>query len=259
MGSAGIQGELWGKEPRNWAELQEPLHRPLWEAMLTAAAVGPGTRILDAGCGGGGACLLAAERGATITGLDAADALIDIARKRLPSGDFRVGDLQQLPFADESFDAVMAASSLQYTGDRIATLRELRRVCDRDGRIVVGLWSTPDEVEYRAVFEAVRDTLPEPPPGKGPFELAQPGVLEKLIETAGMKVAGSGKASCPFEYKSFEMFWLANVSAGPPQAALRSVSGDALRAAVKEAVAAYERPDGSIRMENQFRYVVAVR
>jgi len=226
--------------------------------MLTAAGVGPGTRLLDAGCGGGGASLLAARRGAKVAGVDAAGSLIDIAKKRLPDGDFRVGDLQELPFDDDSFDAVVAASSLQYTQDRVATLRELKRVCDPGGRILVALWSTPEEVEYRVVFKAVRDSLPEPPPGKGPFELSHPGALEELIEAAGMKVAGSGKAVCPFEYESFDVFWRANVSAGPLQAALGSVSEEALASAVKAAVAAHTRPDGSIRMENQFRYVVGV-
>lgn len=258
MGSAGTQGELWGRKARSWAELQEPLHRPLWEAMLTAAAVGPGTRLLDAGCGGGGASVLAATRGARIAGLDAAGPLIEVARKRLPGGDFRVGDLQELPFDDKSFDAVVAASSLQYTQDRVATLRELKRVSDPAGRVVVALWSTPEEVEYRAVFNAVRDALPEPPPGKGPFELSQPGALEGLIEAAGMTVAGTGKAACPFEYESFDAFWQANTSAGPLQAALQSVSEATLSAAVREAIAPYQRPDRSIRFENQFRYVVAV-
>lgn len=258
MGSARAQGELWGKDSRDWAELQEPLHGPLWEAMLQAAGVGSGTRVLDAGCGGAGACLLAAKRGARITGLDAASSLIDIARERLPDGDFRVGDLEELPFEDNSFDAVIAANALQYAQDRVAVLRELKRVCGPSGRVLVALWSTPDEVEFRVVFKAVRDSLPEPPPGKGPFELSQPGVLEGLIEKAGMKVVNGGKAACPFEYANFDAFWRANVSAGPFQAALGAVSEDTLRAALKIAVAALERPDGSIRLENQFRYVVAM-
>jgi len=259
MGSARIQGELWGRAPRDWAEIQEPMHHPLWEAMLTAADVRPGTRVLDAGCGGGGACLLAARRGAKISGVDAASTLVEIARDRVPDGDFRVGDLQELPFEDGSFDAVVAASSLQYTEDRTAALRELGRVCDTGGRIVVGLWGAPEQVEYRVVFKAVRDALPEPPPGKGPFELSGPGVLEELIEGAGLKVAGSGRAVCVFEYPTFDVLWQANSSAGPLQAALRSVSEDKLRSAVRSAVAPYERADGSIRMENQFRYVVAMQ
>jgi len=183
--------------------------------------------------------------------------LIDIARGRLPDRDFRVGDLQDLPFDDSSFDVVLAASSLQYTQDRVAALRELKRVCDPSGRVVIGLWSTPDKVEYRVVFKAVRDALPEPPPGKGPFELSEPGVLERLVETAGMRVVTSGEAVCPFEYESFDVFWQANVSAGPLQAALQSASEGNLRMAVKGAVAPYERADGSIVMENHFRYVLA--
>jgi SAM-dependent methyltransferase len=259
MGSAKTQGEWWGQAARDWAELQEPKHRPLWEAMLAAASVGSGTRVLDAGCGAAGACFLAAERGARISGLDAASTLIEIARQRLPRGDFRVGDLQELPFDDGSFDVVVAASSLQYSQDRIAALRELKRVSDRGGRVVVGLWSTPDQVEYRVVFGAVRDALPEPPPGKGPFELSEPGVLEDLIETAGMAVAGSGQAACPFDYPDFEVFWRATVSAGPLRAALQAVSEDRLRDEVRKAVAPFEEADGSIRMENQFRYVLAVQ
>jgi ubiquinone/menaquinone biosynthesis C-methylase UbiE len=59
-----------------------------------------GVRFLDAGCGGGGACVLAAGLGSEVTGIDASDALLAIARKRLPQAQFVHGDLEQLPFPD---------------------------------------------------------------------------------------------------------------------------------------------------------------
>ena len=59
MGTAESQGELWNKSLRDWAMLQEPLRAPLWNAMLDKTQVRSGTRFLDAGCGGGGASLLA--------------------------------------------------------------------------------------------------------------------------------------------------------------------------------------------------------
>ena len=93
MGSSKIQGELWGAAARDWAEIQEPLHIPVWQAMLDAAKVGQGTFLLDAGCGGGGASVLAAQLGANVSGLDASEALIAIAGERVPQGDFRVGDV----------------------------------------------------------------------------------------------------------------------------------------------------------------------
>jgi 2-polyprenyl-3-methyl-5-hydroxy-6-metoxy-1,4-benzoquinol methylase len=78
MGSSTTQGELRGAATRDWAELQEPQHKPVLEAMLDAAKVGQGRRFFDAGCGGG-ASALAAQRGAHVTGLDASEALIAIA------------------------------------------------------------------------------------------------------------------------------------------------------------------------------------
>jgi ubiquinone/menaquinone biosynthesis C-methylase UbiE len=126
MGSSATQGELWGAAAQDWAELQEPLHKPVWQAMLDAAKVGQGTRFLDAGCGGGGASVLAAQRGAHVSGLDASEALIAIARERVPQGDFRVGDLEALPYGENAFDAVIAALSVQYADDPIAALRELK-------------------------------------------------------------------------------------------------------------------------------------
>jgi ubiquinone/menaquinone biosynthesis C-methylase UbiE len=174
MGTAKTQGELWGQAPWDWALLVEPKHIPLFEAMLNAAQVGQSTRFLDAGCGGGGASVLATERGAHISGLDAAEALINVARERVPSGDFRVGGIEELPFEDEAFDVVFAANSVQYTGNRVAALRELGQVSTREGRIVVGLFGPPEKVKFGAILKAVREALPEPPPGDGPLGFLDP-------------------------------------------------------------------------------------
>src|SRR6478672_5305941 len=155
MGTAEIQGELWGAAARDWAELQDPMSRPLWEGMLEAARVVGRTRLLDAGCGAGGACALAAARGAQVSGFDASEPLLAVARERVPGGDFRRGDLETLPYADGAFDAVLAANSVQYTAEPVAAVRELRRVCAADGHVVVAFWSVPEECEMRVIFQAV--------------------------------------------------------------------------------------------------------
>jgi SAM-dependent methyltransferase len=257
MGTARIQGELWGAAARDWAEHQEPMCRPLWEAMLNAATVSVGTRLLDAGCGGGGACVVAAGRGAQVSGFDAAEPLLAIARERVPAGDFRSGDLETLPYAGGAFDAVLAANSVQYTAEPIAALRELRRVCAANGRVMVAIWSVPEECEMRDIFQAVRGTLPEPPSGEGPWALSMPGRLERLLEQAGLRVVGSGIADCPFEYPDLAALWRAQRSAGVMQSVMRAVGEERLRAAVLKAVEAYRRPDGGVRLENRFRFVTA--
>jgi SAM-dependent methyltransferase len=259
MGTAGRQGELWGRAPQGWVDVQEPMHAPLWRAMLDAASVGSGTRVLDAGCGGGGASVIAAACGADVSGLDAADGLVAFARRRLPAGDFRVGDLEDLPFDDGAFDAVIAANSVQYAADRVAALRELRRVCAAGGCVVAGLFGPPDRVAFAAVLEALRSTLPDPPTGGGPFELSALGRLEALMREAGLTVGGVGEVDCPFVYPDVDTYWAGHVAAGGVQAMLAVVPEHVLRTAAVEAVGRFTDDDGRVVIApNVFRYVVAV-
>ncbi|MHA2233558.1 MAG: class I SAM-dependent methyltransferase [Candidatus Hodarchaeales archaeon] len=258
MGSASVQGELWGQKSTDWANIQEPLHAPLWEAMLTASKASADTLLLDAGCGAGGASVLAAERGARVTGLDASENLVTIARERVPEGNFHVGDIEQLPFDNRTFDAVIAANSIQYAENQVTAIRELGRVCKKDGYIAFALFSTPDKVEYHAIIKAMSDTLPEPPSGGGAFALSEPGKLESLIEQAGLRSLNGGETNCPFEYKDFEIFWCGNAAGGPAQAIMRIVGEKKLRAALQKAVEPFQTSRGTIRIApNMFRHIVA--
>jgi SAM-dependent methyltransferase len=256
MGSASVQGHLWGRAAHDWAELQEPIALPLWEAMLDAAAVGPGTRLLDAGCGAGGASALAAGLDAQVNGLDAAEALLAIARARVPDGDFHLGDLEALPYGDETFDAVIAADVLAYVADPLAALRQLRRVCARQGRVVLAIWGAPEACEQRAIIQAVRALLPRPLDAD-PFALSAPGVLDALVEQAGLTVLGSGVVVCTSEYPDGELFWQAQASAGPLQAAMRVIGVQPLKAALLRAVAPYRTSMGGVRLQNHYRHVTA--
>lgn len=259
MGSSERQGELWGRSAEDWLSLQEGFSIPLWESMLDSVRVETGSKLLDAGCGTGGAAVLADRLGAVITGLDASSGLLDVARRRLPDADLRVGDLERLPFGDASFDAVIAASSIQYADDPGRALSELARVATPGGRVAVGLFSTPDKVEYRVVFDAIRRSLPDPPPGPGPFALSGPGVLEAMLHSAGLTVTDAGEVECPFTFPDMDAFWRGCAAAGPVQAALDHVDAQDLRRRLEEAAAPYRRSDGTVHFEVGFRYVGADR
>ena len=99
--------------------MQEPTARSLFDAILEATGVGPGTAMLDVGCGAGLMCQLAAARGASVSGFDAAEPMIAVARSRVPGGDFRIGDMESLPFADNSFDIVTGVNSFQYAANPV--------------------------------------------------------------------------------------------------------------------------------------------
>lgn len=256
MGSAAVQGHLWGRAAHDWAELQEPTAAPLWDAMLAAAAVGPGTHLLDAGCGAGGASVLAARRGALVNGLDAAEALLAIARSRLPEGDFRLGDVEDLPYADATFEAVIVADVLPYVTDPRAAVRELRRVCAPAGRVVVAVWGPPEECAQHAILSAIRDLLPAPF-AADLFALSAPSVLDRLLEEAGLAALGGHTMRCRAVYGDREMAWTAVASSGMLQAALRLVGSPPLRAVVLRALEPYEGDNGSISLTQSYRYVAA--
>ncbi|MFO0693719.1 MAG: class I SAM-dependent methyltransferase [Polyangiales bacterium] len=181
-------GRLWGARARDWAEFQEGTVRPVFEAVLERTRVGPGTRYLDAGCGSGMAAAMAAARGAEVSGVDAAEPMLSVARERVPTGDFRRGDLEELPFPDEAFDVVTGFNSFQYAANPVAALREAGRVAKRGGSIVVMTFGAPEGMEVVSLLTALRPLLPAPPPGApGPFALSDEGVLRRFAEDAGLE------------------------------------------------------------------------
>jgi len=258
MGSAEIQDKLWGVAVVDYAEINEGFSFPLWEDMMTAMAIGQGTLFLDAGCGPGGGAKLAADKGACVSGLDASKAMIAYAQKRVPDGDFRVGDLEALPFEDNSFDAVMASNSVQYAEDPVAALADIRRVCKQDGKITVCTWDVAEKNEQRFLFEAIASVLPEPPKGPGPFALAKKGALEGLVEKAGLKVIGGSSTDTPFIYPDLETAWRGQNSAGPVQRVIRIVGEYALKAALKPVYEKHRMSSGEVRFNNAFRFVTVI-
>ena len=207
--------------------------------------------------GRGGASVLAAERGAQVSGLDAAEGFINFVRERVPSGDFRVGDIQELPYEDDSFDVVIAPNSIQYAEDTVAALRELARVSKPDGRVVVGLFAETEKVEFRHIFKAMGAAMPEPPKSGGPFALSAPGVLENLIEEAGLTIHSTDEVNCPFSYPDFETYWRGNASAGPTQGMMRVIGAEKLKSVLRAAIEPYWDGNGFTVSPNYFKYVVA--
>lgn len=258
MGTAGVQGALWGTAPEDWAELQEPASAPLYEAAFDAIGVGVGTRLLDAGCGSGYALVLAVKRGARVSGFDASDGLLGVARLRLPDADFQQGDLEQLPYGEDAFDAVTAFNSVQYAADPVAALREIRRVASPGAPVAVASWGDPERCDARSTIQAVGALLPPPPPGAGgPFALAAPGALEALVERAGLSAQSALEVEVPFDYPDLATALRASFSAGPNRAAIEHAGQDAVAGALRTALERFTRPDGSIRLRNVFRVVTA--
>ena len=257
-GSAQAQGELWGARARDWAEVQEPAQSALYGPVLDAAGVGAGTRLLDAGCGSGVAAAAARGRGAAVAGIDAALPLIELARERLPGAEFRVGELEALPYEDSAFDVVTGFNSFQYAADPVRALREARRVTGSGGTVAIVTWGRPEDCEAAAYLKALGSLLPPPPPGApGPFALSQPGALEELVAHAGLTPHAAHEITTRWEYLDRDTALRGLLSAGPAVRAINVAGKERVSEAVADSIAPFRTASGGYAIENSWRYLVA--
>jgi SAM-dependent methyltransferase len=257
MGSAAVQGQLWGTGPGDWAAVIEPLLRPIHVATVEALAPLSGLRLLDAGCGTGLALRLAAERGARVSGLDASAALLDMVRGQLPDADLRVGDIEDLPYDDATFDVVTAFNSIQYAADPKTAVAELARAARPGGRVAIEVWGEPARCEAEIFFARLKELAPPPPGTAAPLAVSEPGAVEGLLIAAGLEPYATGEADCPFSYRDLDAGWRGQSAAGPVQRVIQLAGEQAVREAFDEVHRPHRQPDGSYRQENVFRYVIA--
>lgn len=101
----------------------------------------PGELILDAGCGTGRNLKRLAAAGAEVYGVDFSLGMLSVARKTCPSAPFVVADLQKpLPFAEDTFDAVLCALIGEHLGDLSSAFKEIRAVLKPRGRLVFSVY-----------------------------------------------------------------------------------------------------------------------
>lgn len=258
MGTAQVQGALWGARAKEWAELQERAFEPMYDAAFEVADVGSGTRLLDVGCGAGLALSEARRRGAIVSGIDAAPELVEIAHSRCPGSDIRVGELEELPFEAVMFDVVTGFNSFQYAADRVHGLREAGRVLKPNGKLVALVWGKPERCQMAAYLAALGSLLPAPPPGApGPWALSPPGALEALAAEAGFMTMAAQSVTTLMKFPDEQTAVRGLLAAGPAVRAIEVSGEDAVAAAVSRAIAPYRLPDGSFALRNEFRFIVA--
>lgn len=226
--------------------------------MLAHCGIGAGTDYLDAGCGAGMAAMLAAEAGARVAGFDAAEALLAIARRRVPEGDFRQADLEDVPHDDASFDVVTGFNAFQFAADPTRALAEARRVTRPGGRVVVMTGGDPEGMEAAAIVGALRPLLPPPPPGApGPFALSDRARLAGFAEAAGMAVEEIVDVDSPWFYPDQRTALRGLGSSGVAARARGLAGAEAVDAAHRAAIAPFRQADGSYWIGARCRFVAA--
>jgi SAM-dependent methyltransferase len=256
-GSAERWGPLWGARPADWA-LSEDQQTPTYEEALRRVGLEPGCLVLDIGCGVGAFLRLVADRGARPFGLDASEALLEIARQRLPDADLRHGDMEALPYEDDSFDLVTGFNSFFFANDIVAALREAGRVAKPGAPVVIQVWGPHERNDLEAMKEIVRPFMP-PRPADAPPEpdYSQSGVLEDLAGKAGLEPESAFDASWALAYPDEDTLGRALLAPAGIAVLVGSSREDEVRDALVRGLAAHRTEDGGYRLQNQYHYLIA--
>jgi SAM-dependent methyltransferase len=256
-GSASRWGPLWGARPADWA-LSEDQQRPTYEAALERTGLQPGWRVLDVGCGVGAFLSAVAERGGVPHGIDASESLIAFARSRLPDADLRVGEMEDLPWDDDSFDLVTGFNSFFFANDMVAALREAGRVGKPGAQVVIQVWGAHERCDLEAMKRFARPFLPPRPPDAPPDpDLSEPGALQAFATRAGLAPHSEFDATWALEYRDADTLGRSMLAV----AGLATLAGPEreheLKNAIVDGLAPYRRPDGSYRLENEYHFLIA--
>jgi SAM-dependent methyltransferase len=260
------QIEFWnGPGARRWVKYQAQLDSmlaPFGRLVLDAAAVQPGARVVDVGCGCGATSLSLAEavgpEGAVL-GVDVSTPMLEVASRRareggLPNARFVVADASTHRF-DGSFDLVFSRFGIMFFADPVAAFRNLATALRSGGRLTFICWGPVAENPWFSVPMTAAGTvisLPEPtPPGApGPFAFADRGRLRTILESAGFVDVAITPATPTYVLGPDPETAATNaVETGPVARLLLDVdepTRQRVRGAICEAIAPYQSPSGVV-------------
>ena len=202
----------WETKAVDYHRFYEPITSHVIEPLLDAANVGSGTSVLDVATGPGYVAARAAARGASVVGVDISEGMAALAAALHPEIEFRQADAETLPFADGSFDAVVANFLVPHLGLPENVVVELTRVLAPGGRLALTTWDAPQRtrllgVLVDAVVLAGAKPPPNLPPGPPFFRFSAEDEFAALLHQAGLEGIEIQSASFTHRLSGSDELW----------------------------------------------------
>ncbi|HEV7882648.1 MAG TPA: class I SAM-dependent methyltransferase [Solirubrobacteraceae bacterium] len=213
----------------------------LAEALVGFAGVEPAMRALDVGCGPGAltAALVARLGAPNVDAVDPSEPFVQACRARLPEVNVRVGGAEALPFAEETFDAVLSQLVVNFMHDAVAGVREMVRVTRPGGVVASCVWDYAGEMTLlRAFWDSARDVDPSRAAAADEGAVMRwcgEDELAELWSAAGLRDVCAASLVVTAAYSGFEDLWSPLLTGVAPSGAFCASLDEDRRAAVHDA------------------------
>jgi ubiquinone/menaquinone biosynthesis C-methylase UbiE len=244
------QKQSWNKFSggwKKWDEMTMDFLRPMGQEIIDSINPSGNDMVLDiaAGTGEPGLTIAMMLKGGKVVITDLAEDMLTVARENavtrgISNIETKACDVCELPFADNSFDAISCRFGFMFFPDMQLAANEMTRVLKPGGRIAVSVWNIPEKNFWvTAIMSTINRNmdLPQAPSGApGMFRCCKPGLMKELFEKAGLKKITEKEVSSQLKSETAENYWSMMTEVGAPIVAALSKANEAMREKIKKEV-----------------------
>ncbi|HTD99171.1 MAG TPA: methyltransferase domain-containing protein [Mucilaginibacter sp.] len=244
------QKQSWNKfSPgwKKWDTLVMKFMRPMADAIIDHLQLKSTDHVLDiaAGTGEPGLTIAGLVKEGTVVGTDLSDKMLLIAdanaaERGLKNYTTKAADVCELPFEDNTFDAISCRMGFMFFPDMQLAANEMYRVLKPGGRIATSVWAGPDQNFWVTSIMGVISKyveMPPPVPGApGMFRCGKPGLIADLFARSGFKNVAEQSIKGKADYDDADTYWQNMMDVAAPVIAVMDKSDDTTKAAIKNDV-----------------------
>lgn len=241
------QKESWNKFStgwKNWDAIVMDFLSPMGKEIIRLIQPAGNNRVLDIAAGTG-------EPGLTIASMlsegkvictDLSEDMLAVARekateKNIQNFETKIADVTELPFDDNSFDAISCRFGFMFFPDMLLAAKEMTRVLKPGGRVAIAVWNVPQKNFWvTAIMGSINKNIQSPPPpadAPGMFRCAAAGLMQQIFKDAGLKNISETVIDSSLKMDDNEMFWKMHTEVGAPIVAALNKADEAMKTKIK--------------------------